>query len=203
MLEIKENETQKALFIDGVCQGVVSKDGTPLSPYMKPIMERIAGLNKGSELLFLGGGLYALPAHYKAHHSISVVELSKEVMKAAGLKDDDIRTPDGCMPLGKVVDNILGDALDVIKGLEYDWFDFILLDIWPNDPKLYCADYFVECKRHLKKGGLFSMNYQSEDDFELKAMGKLLAAVFPNVKMTTLYKDKEMKIPCQAVYFGN
>lgn len=191
MVEIKENETQKALFIDGVCQGVVGKDGTPLSPYMKPIMERIAGLNSGSELLFLGGGLYALPIWADNRgHRVTTIETDREVRSI------------GCAVLGHH-SSICGDARTVIKDLEDEWFDFILLDIWPNDPKLYCADYFVECKRHLKKGGLFSMNYQSEDEVELKAMGKLLSAVFPNVKMTTLYKDKDMKIPAQAVYFGN
>ncbi len=189
MVEIKENATQKAMFIDGVCQGVVGKDGTPLSPYMKPIMERIAGLNAGSELLFLGGGLYVLPkwAEDRSHH-VCVVENDLGVLSHNELI------------LGPTV---FETALTALGTMELSWFDFILLDIWPNDPKLYCADYFVECKKHLKKGGIFSMNYLADSQIDINAMGKLLAAVFPNVKMTVIYKDKEMKLPAQAVYFAN
>jgi len=190
-MEFKESDTQKALYIDGVCQGVVSKDGTPLSPYMKPIMERMAGLQTGSDILFLGGGLYALPKWAQdRHHSVCVVELYDEVIKAHEA------TEGHC-------NSIHGDALTVIDELEKDWFDFILLDVFPNHNKLYCADYFVKCKQHLKKEGVFSMNYICNSKVEIDAMGKLLAAVWPNVKMSTFYSDKEMKNPCQVVYFAN
>lgn len=191
MIELREHTNgDKALFIDGVCQGVVDKDGTPLSPYMKPIMERIAGLQANSELMFLGGGLCALPKWAKDRgHRVSVTEMDDEVIKLSG-----------AVEAGLSVFN--KEALDIVS-FEEDWFDFILLDVWPNDPNMYCADFFVVCKRYLKKGGLFAMNYLSDSQVEIDAMGKLLAAVFPNVKMTVLHRDKEMKEPCQVVYFGN
>ena len=189
MIEVKESPNSKALFLDGVCQGVQGLDGEPLSPYMKPIMERINGLNNGSELLFLGLGMGILPIRaQERHHSVSVVESNPElVLLYGGLLD----RPSA----------IYGDAIELMPGFELDWFDFILLDIWPNDPKAYCIDYFIECKKHLKKNGLFSMNYSVRTQTECDDMGRKLAAVFPNVKMNVFYADKDMTIPTQVVYF--
>lgn len=186
MLEIKETKTQKALFINGMCQGVVGKDGTPLSPYMKPIMERMVPLKEGSELLFLGGGLCVLPrwAERKGHN-VCVVENDPEVLKLPG------------SPLGGM------DATYVLDDMEGEWFDFILLDIWPNDPKVYCIEYFKKCQRVLSKKGLFSMNYLCDTEQGLADMGNQLSAVFKSVQMTTIYEDKEMKIPAQGVYFAH
>lgn len=190
MVEIKENNNQIALFINGVCQGVSDKDGTPLSPYMKPIMERIAGLQPKSEIMFLGGGLCILPKWAKNHgHSVSVTEV-----------DDDVIRLSGALEAGINVFN--QEALDIML-FEEDWFDMIVLDVWPNHPTLYCADHFVLCKKHLKKGGLFAMNYVADTQESIDSMGKLLAVVWPNVKMTVIYKDKEMKSPEQAVYFAS
>lgn len=189
MIKIEENATQKALFIDGQCQGVMDKDGTPASPYMKPVMERIAGLQKGSEILFLGGGLYVLPKWAQdRHHNVSVVEIDPLVQAAAKPQSDSFY-------MG------IGDAKTALDNMEKEWFDFIFLDIWPNDPAVYCADYFVKCKQALKKGKTLSFNYIADKQTDLDAMGKLAAAVFANVKMTVIYLDKEMKKPRQAVYF--
>lgn len=164
--------------------------GKPMSPYMKPIIERMVSLQTGSDCLFLGGGLYALPKWAQdRHHSVCVIELDPEVIKAHNAT---------LVPCS----SIQGDALTIIDELEKDWFDFILLDVWPNDPKMYCADYFVKCKEHLKKSGLFAMNYASDSQLEIDAMGKLLAAVFPNVKMSVFYSDKEQTKPTQVVYFA-
>lgn len=189
MIEIKINSSSRALFIDGLCQGVMDKDGTPASPYMKPVVERIAGLLKGSEILFLGGGLYVLPKWAQDRgHSVSVVEIDPMVQAAARPQSDSFY-------MG------IGDAKTALDTMENEWFDFIFLDIWPNDPAVYCADYFVKCKQHLKKGKTLAFNFIADNQVDLDAMGKLAAAVFSNVKMNTIYLDKEMKKPCQAVYF--
>ena len=186
MLEIKETKTQKALFLNGMCQGVVAKDGTPLSPYMKPIMERMVPLKEGSELLFLGGGLCILPRWAESKgHNVCVVEKDPDVLRLPG------------SPLGGL------DAITALDGMEREWFDFILLDVWPHDPKLYCPEYFKKCKDVLVKNGLFSMNYICDTEVGLVDMAKQLTIVFNNVQMTTIYKDKEMKIPAQGVYFGH
>lgn len=189
MIKLEETATQKALFIDGLCQGVMNKDGSPASPYMKPIAERIAGLDKGSEILFLGGGLYVLPKWAQdRHHSVSVVEIDPMVQAAARPYSDSFY-------MG------IGDALTAIDTMEEDWFDFILLDIWPNDPRMYCAEYFAKCKKHLKKGKTFSFNYIADKQTDLDAMSKTASTVFTNVKLTIIYHDKEMKKPAQGVYF--
>lgn len=186
MIEIKETGSIKSLFIDGMCQGRVDKDGTPISPYMKPIMERIVPLKTGSELLFLGGGLCILPKWAQDRgHNVCVVENDPEVLKLPG------------SPLGGL------DANTALDGMEEEWFDFILLDIWPNDPKVYCVEYFRKCQKVLAKKGLFSMNYLCDTEAGLAKMGEQLSSVFKTVQLTTIYKDKEMKIPAQGVYFAN
>ena len=191
MIEIKNTPKDRALFIDGMCQGRAAKDGTPLSPYMKPIMERMVPLPKGAECLFLGGGLYVLPKWAENRgYSVSVIELDKNVQAAARPFSDSFY-------MG------IGDILEVLPTLETEWFDFILLDIWPNDPRAYCEEYFRECKAHLKKGGLFAMNYIDNKRVPLEAMGKIVATVWPNVNMTTFYSDKDLSNPSQGVYFAN
>ena len=188
MIEIKENSVSKALFIGGICQGAVSKEGMPLSPYMKPVMEHIAGLHE-AETLFLGHGLGLMPKWAQDRgHAVCSVELDQEVIEATKALESHYTV-------------IQGDVKLVVPDFEDEWFDFIFLDVYPVDPLVYHIDFFIKCKSKLKKGKTFSMNYPCDSQEEIDKMGKLLATTFDNVKMTVIYKDKDMKEPAQAVYF--
>lgn len=184
MIEYKENETQKALIIDGVCQGVVSKNGIPLSPYMKPIMDHINKLKHGSNLLFLGGGLYVLPTWaWKQGMEVCVIEKNRALVNSEPFT------------------TIYGDVAIELKDMEEDWFDFILLDIYPNDPSVYAIDYIRNCKLHLHVGSSLVINLSEEVSLEkIDNMSKQLKDVFKNIKTHSFYKNKDDKVPAQVVY---
>jgi spermidine synthase len=191
MIQLKHNSKWKALFIDDMCQGIVMNNGDIPNHYMKPISERLAGLDKGSEALFIGLGFGILPKWFtnKQGRALSL-ELDPEVIKVTEAHQGPLNV-------------IQGNALETIKDLELEWFDFILLDVWPNHANMYCIDYFIECKRHLKKGKTFAVNYIADNQADIDKMGKSLAAVFASVKSSVYYTDKEMTTPTQVVYFCN
>lgn len=189
MIEIKELGSSKMFMVNGQCQGTYDKDGLPLSPYMKPIMHRIAALQASSQCLFLGGGAMLLPAYASnLEHLCEVWELSPEVIIESGKIHKDPKF------------TVRQEDARLVSGLEDEWFDFILLDTWPYTIDLYCLSYFGECKNKLKKNGLFVVNYCNESEDILKLMGDLLSKNY-KVKQETLYHDKEMKKAAQAVYF--
>lgn len=192
MIELKKDKNTKSLFIDSMCQGVTDSSGRSISPYMLPVKQRIAGLHTGSECLFLGLGLGMGPIYAQGlGHNVSIIESCQDIADEFKLNHGDSASI------------IVDEALTTVKCLELGWFDFIFLDVWPNHAKIYCADYYLECKRHLKDEGLFVVNYISSDQLDIDNMAKVLATVYPNVKMTVFYTDKEMKIPVQVVYFCN
>ena len=189
-IEILENHDRKTMFKDGFCMGIMDKNGEPKSAYMKPIMERINGLHSGSNILFLGGGLCILPswAQSKGHFSCTIEndpEILQKVPQAGSF--------------------ILGDASVVIGELEEDWFDFILLDVYPNHPNMYCADYYTKCKKHLKEKGTLAINYcENVTEESILKMNKELIPVFSNVNYC-LFKTEKNKVTTlqQIVYFCN
>jgi len=198
VVEIKYFDGKRGLFLDGLCMGAVGLSGEIASPYMIPIAHRIAGLQASSECLFLGGGAMILPAYAsRKGHIASVWEVDPEVIvKSRSFVDD------------RDAFNITLRQEDAkhIDILEEEWFDFVLLDIWPHHKDIYDLEYFKKCESRLKIGGLFTMNY-IPDSVDKKAqcaeMAETLKYVFTMVKYDILYYDNEEKLPAQAVYFCN
>lgn len=197
MIEVRENATQKALFVDGVCQGVSSKDNIPLSPYMKFVMKHIEGMTPGSDCLFLGGGAMLLPAWAKTEKkmNVTVFENDADVYEIAKEKFDASR-------IGTSV--YLVDAKLFNGYLSHqERFDFIFLDIWPRIGSIYSVDFIRDCSKRLTEKGTLSVNFCSDSHEEISEFGKMLAKVFKNVKMNLICMDQDMKHPAQAVFFCN
>lgn len=195
MVEVRENETQKALFVNGVCQGVSSKDNKPLSPYMRFVMNHIDGMTPGSDCLFLGGGAMLLPAWAKKLHNmnVTVFENDAEVYEVAKEKFD-------ASELGTSV--YLVDASLFHGYLSHqERYDLVFLDTFPNTDKLYSRAFVQLCSERLKEKGTFAVNFCSDSHEAISEFGKTLAKIFKNVKMNLIAMDAEMTKPAQAVFF--
>lgn len=190
MIQIKQNRTQKGMWIDEECQGVCDLDGNPLSPYMTYIAKHIDGMDKWTRGLFLGGGFFILPRYFQEKKGQAVVfEKNIEV----------INETDTWFDISKLtVHN--SDASDLHKFTERKPFDLILLDCYPRTPELYCADYYDTCRHFLYLTGTLIVNFCSTDQKEIDEQSQNLKTVFKSIKLKIFYKDKEMTEPVQSVF---
>lgn len=190
-IEVKDNGTQRALFIDGVCQGVVDmNDMTPLSPYMGPIIKIIDALPKDSRAIFFGGGACLLPTYAELRYvPCLVLENNKDV------KDTAVNY------FGANPDNIVitkhADTWLVDRNINYD---LIFLDVWPQTKEFYSPLFFSLCKSSLTDRGVFAVNHIPQDQEDTVFMGRFLATVFPNVRAFNFFKDKEKTQLIQTVF---
>ena len=196
-IEVKYNPTQKAMFLEGACQGVSDLEGKPLSPYMKAIATYIDSMTPFQDCLFLGGGAMIIPAYAKDkgmrltvfEKNAEVYEYAKEHYNALGLG-----------PVVYLVDaKMFNGYLD-----EKQKYGFILLDCYdglkrPQD--LYGEEFMSACKGRLTGKGTFCVNYACTDPDEIHTFSLLLGKMFPNVTRKMFFMDQEMAHPAQSVFF--
>lgn len=191
MIEYRENETQKALFVDGVCQGVCLKDGTPDSPYMKPIVDLEKTIVGEQVCLFLGGGPMILQRHFiKKGHDCVTFENDDEMLNYAIEFSKD--------PAG---------TIHFESAFGFDRFSneygFILLDCYNGKdlaPGLYSKDFISRCKSSLTDEGYFVVNFCADDQHKYRDFESILKGLFKNVELKGFYADKETTKLIQGVY---
>ena len=160
-IEIKENEAQKMMLIDGVSQGVSDKDNNPISPYMKFVVDHINTLKPFSDLLFLGGGAMLVPGWAKREKgmNITVFENDPEVYEKA-------KEHFQGLGLGPVV--YIVDAKAFSGYLSHQLrYDLVFLDCYVGSTRsqgLYTTDYAQLCKGRLKDKGTFCVNYAGTEE---------------------------------------
>jgi spermidine synthase len=158
----------------------IYSDGSRYRPALIAIKQHIDLLKHAEELLVLGTGLASIVHVLNKYHcypAITLVDIDKEILDwaAAVLPKD--------YPKEKV-SFVAADAMTIIQHCEAHSYDCLFVDLFIGqclpDAATQTA-FLMQCKKAIKPGGLFIMNYIATDFVAWKYYQKRVQDVYPNV----------------------
>ena len=161
-------------------EDAIYSDGNRYRPALIAIKQHIDLFKHAEELLVLGTGLASVVHVLNKYHcypAITLVDIDKEILDwaAAVLPKD--------YPKEKV-SFVAADAMTIIQHCKAHSYDCLFVDLFIGqclpDAATQTA-FLLQCKKAIKPGGLFIMNYIATDFVAWKYYQKRVQDVYPNV----------------------
>ena len=158
----------------------IYSDGTRYRPANIACKHYLDLFKQAKEVLVLGAGLASM-VHilnkYRCYPTVTLIDIDKEIIQWAA----------AVLPKGYPKDNVSFIAADAISSMQHCMphsYDCLFVDLFIGQclPDAALQSEFLEqCKRAIKPGGLFIMNYIATDFIAWKYYQKRVQDVYPNL----------------------